>query len=60
MAERTLSPKRDIRRYIDEMNRTDGGKRMTDAYQRGLITLEEYITSLFQIEKEMITGNKAE
>ena len=53
--ERTLSPKRDIRMFIDEMNRSSqSAANLTDSYKRGLLTLEEYITELFRIEKDMI------
>ena len=52
--ERTLDAKKDIRMFINEMNKTDKGKQMTWAYERGLITLEEYIKELFRIEKEIL------
>ena len=53
--ERTLNPKRDIRMFIDEMNReSKEAASLTAYYRRGLITLEEYIKELFVIEKDMI------
>lgn len=54
--ERTLDPKRDIRNYIDEMNRTPKGLMNTQNYKRGLMTLEEYITEMFRIDKEYIAS----
>ena len=53
--ERTLNPKRDIRMFIDEMNRTShDAANLTLSYRKGLLTLEEYITELFRIEKETV------
>lgn len=52
---RTLNPKRDIRMYIDEMNREyQDAANLTLNYRKGLLTLEEYVTELFRIEKEEI------
>lgn len=53
--ERTLNPKRDIRNFIDMMSReSQKAANYTLDYRRGLLTLEEYITTLFSIEKEML------
>lgn len=52
--ERTLNVKKDFGMFVDEMNCTTRGRRVTDAYTRGLITLEECIGELYRVEKEML------
>ncbi len=49
------NPKKDFSKFVDMMNNSSRDARAYyTAYMDGFITLEEYISQLYRVEKEMI------
>lgn len=51
--QRTLNPEKDFSNWLKYLRQYEQSKRVFTVYEKGLITLSEFITALEEVEKEL-------